>query len=79
MFYLSLQDTLVEKLRLKNSQLKVQKMKLDLQFKQVQYMFFFLWQQSIHFSVMFIFITVVNQVIIVSNKSFKDFYLKMLM
>ena len=31
-----LQDTLIEKLRLKNSQLKVQKMKLDLQFKQVR-------------------------------------------
>lgn len=38
-FDLPLQDTLVEKLRLKNSQLKVQKMKLDLQFKQVQYTF----------------------------------------
>ncbi|OPL32938.1 hypothetical protein AM593_05241, partial [Mytilus galloprovincialis] len=31
-------DTLVEKLRLKNSQLKVQKMKLDLQFKQKEEM-----------------------------------------
>lgn len=40
LYILFLQDTLIEKLRLKNSTLKVQKKKLQLQLKQVNLHFF---------------------------------------